>query len=195
MSIAKMTLLGFYNAMEAYNTPLFDEMVLPAGIDKEIFIDALLMECGEMEVLYANPDFFRNAVTAWSKKWLRTFLKWYEALQVQYDPLNNYDRTEEWDTDSTFQSSGTTTNNATTTTSRSAYDSSTLTPYDSATSNGSGSDRADSNNREVRKGRAYGNIGVTTSQQMLQSELDLQRWNLYSNMIDIFKEELLIAIY
>lgn len=204
MSIAKIPLIGFYNAFETENTvSIFQGLLLPAGIDKDLFINSLLMEAGEMEVLYDNPDFFRNAVTIWGQKWYRTFEKWYQALQVQYDPLNNYDRTEEWTTDSRTNTNAldntTTSGTNSSTTTKSAYDSSTLTPYESISGSSSGSSNGSSSvngsEYEYRKGRAYGNIGVTTSQQMLQSELDLQEWNLYIHMIDLFKAELLISIY
>lgn len=41
----------------------------------------------------------------------------------------------------------------------------------------------------------HGNIGVTTSQQMLKSELDLALWNLYENIINLFKAEYCIMTY
>lgn len=44
-------------------------------------------------------------------------------------------------------------------------------------------------------GRIHGNIGVTTSQQMLQSELDLGYWNIYQKISDIFLTEFVIPIY
>ena len=44
-------------------------------------------------------------------------------------------------------------------------------------------------------GRLYGNIGVTTSQQMLQSELDIAKFNLYDQIADIFCEEFCLMIY
>jgi len=204
MSLAKITLIGFYNTYENENViPIFNDLVLPGGIDKELFINSLLLDAGEFEVLYADPDFFRSAVGIWGKKWYRTFEKWYAALQVHYDPLNNYDRTETWTTDrgSTTNASDTTTTSGTTssTTNKSSYDSSTLTPYESISGTSSGSSNGSSSmygsENEVRTGRAFGNIGVTTSQQMLQSELELQEWNLYQHMIDLFKTELLIPIY
>ena len=150
---------------------------------------------GELEVLYADPDFFRSAVGIWGRKWYRTFEKWYAALQVKYDPLNNYDRTETWSTDTT--SSTTATDSATTssTTNKSSYDSSSLTPYESISGSSGGNSSVNGSDLELKTGRAYGNIGVTTSQQMLQSELELQEWNLYQHMIDLFKTELLIPIY
>lgn len=204
MSLAKITLIGFYNTYENENvTPIFNDLVLPGGIDKELFINSLLLDAGEFEVLYADPDFFRNAVGIWGRKWYRTFEKWYAALQVHYDPLNNYDRTETWTTDrgSTTTASDTTTTSGTTssTTNKSSYDSSTLTPYESISGTSSGSSNGNSSvngsENEVRTGRAFGNIGVTTSQQMLEAELKLQEWNLYQHMIDLFKTELLIPIY
>ena len=182
MSVAKMTLIGFYNAYEDSH-PLFEYLELPAGIDKDLFINSLLLDAGELEVLYDDPDFFKNAISIWGRKWQRTFEKWYEALQVKYDPLNNYDRTEEWrtDTDSTSKSDSTA--------NRSSYDSASLQPYTSMNDSGT------FDGTEFKTGRAYGNIGVTTSQQMLEAELSLQEWNLYQHMIDLFKTELLIPIY
>lgn len=44
-------------------------------------------------------------------------------------------------------------------------------------------------------GRIHGNIGVTTSQQMLRSELDLQYWNLYNHVADLFINELTTRVY
>lgn len=44
-------------------------------------------------------------------------------------------------------------------------------------------------------GHMYGNIGVTTSQQMLQAELDIAEWNLYEHIADIFVRELCIPVY
>ena len=182
MSVAKMTLIGFYNAFED-SSSIFSDLVLPEGINKDLFINTLLMDAGEFEVLYDDPDFFKNMITLWGKKWQRTFEKWYQALQVQYDPLNNYDRTEEWTTDTDSASRSDSTAN------RSSYDSASLQPYTSMNDSGT------FDGTEVKTGRAYGNIGVTTSQQMLKAELDLQEWNLYQHMIDLFKTELLIPIY
>lgn len=41
----------------------------------------------------------------------------------------------------------------------------------------------------------HGNIGVTTSQQMLESELKLQYWNLYNKISNLFMKEFCIMIY
>lgn len=46
------------------------------------------------------------------------------------------------------------------------------------------------------KGRVHGNIGVTTSQQMLESEMVLRlKWNLYDQITDLFLTEFVLPIY
>ena len=51
------------------------------------------------------------------------------------------------------------------------------------------------NSKNVHSGRLHGNIGVTTSQQMLEAELDIARWNIYEHITDIFLSEFIIPIY
>mgnify|MGYP002512423417 CR=1 FL=1 len=41
----------------------------------------------------------------------------------------------------------------------------------------------------------YGNVGVTTSQQMLQAELDVRRFNIYEQIADLFVEHFCLLVY
>ena len=223
MAHATMTLIGLYN----YDNNLFDLLTLPASLDKDTLVDNLLLRSGQFEVLYPDPDFMKFSIGAWSRKWQATFQRWVDALAIEYDPLENYDRREEWtdkrhgasaesDTENRTQNgkthgatSGST--NSTTTHNVSAYDSSTLQPsYDDVTAGTDASHTAstmqntdnvtaqklshDAENA-LHQGRTHGNIGVTTSQQMLMSELDLGYWNIYEKIIDIFLTEFVIPIY
>ena len=101
MSSAKITLFGIYKYMNDMHTldpshpQLFDELQLPEGIDQDVFIYNTLDRGGEFEVLYADPEMLHTKVHYWSLKWARTFQKWIDALSIEYDPLYNYDRTEE----------------------------------------------------------------------------------------------------
>lgn len=47
----------------------------------------------------------------------------------------------------------------------------------------------------VRTGRAHGNIGVTTSQQMLESEWEVARLNIYEEAAELFLAEFCIYVY
>lgn len=44
-------------------------------------------------------------------------------------------------------------------------------------------------------GHYYGNIGVTTSQQLIKEELELRYWNFYDHVSDIFLDEMAVRVY
>lgn len=44
-------------------------------------------------------------------------------------------------------------------------------------------------------GRVHGNVGVTTSQMMLESEIKLRYFNIYNAIAELFKEDFCILIY
>ena len=50
-------------------------------------------------------------------------------------------------------------------------------------------------NKEIKKGRAHGNIGVTTSQQMLESERNVANFNIYDYITNQFKQEFCLCLY
>lgn len=206
--MAKLTLIGMYN----FDDTLFEYLTLPDGIDKETLVNNILLQSGDFEVLYPNLDFLKMSIGAWSKKWQPTFERWQKALSIEYNPLENYDRQEDWTDDrevsgsDSGSSSGSTsgTTGSTTTNKVSAYDSgNTLTTKDQIEVNGSDSTSNSgefSNTRSetdgnTHSGRIHGNIGVTTSQMMLVSELNLGYWNIYEKITDIFLTEFVLPIY
>lgn len=75
--------------------------------------------------------------------------------------------------------------------------------HDNRTIHSSGADKSDSTNKSTgnektdvnHDGHLYGNIGVTTSQQMLRDELDVSRWNIYDEIAKCFARELIIPVY
>ena len=226
MAQAKITLIGIENYLNPEHS-VFETMQLPEGIDKETLIGAIMLRCQEFALLYSDPDFLTMAVNIWSRKNYRTFDKWVKALDISYDPLFNYDRTEEYtDThngkfNNSNNGSGTTgntqtnnlhdSNDVTNTHSEKAYNDSNyvgttqdVVDQDEAhtgtvTDNGSYSNNSSAQGSEdytnIHKARLFGNIGVTTSQQMLQSELDIARWNLYEHIADLFCNEFCIMVY
>lgn len=186
-------------------------MSLPSGIDKDLVIDNILLKGGEFEVLLSNPYFLQNAIKIWSSKWSWTFDKWLKAINIEYNPLENYDRVEEWTDNESGRNinsnNGTTTDQSngsgTMETKKSAFDSSSYEPYDKNEStnenNSTTTVNASSNEQysksDTKNGRIHGNIGVTTSQQMLQSEIEVAKFNLYDQIADVFLSEFAIPIY
>ena len=191
MASAKITLMGLSQYMAMCDKSLWDEFILPAGIDRDVLVDSIILRSGEFEVLYAEPDFYKQAINAFFRKHNRTFTKWYETLQLEYNPIENYDRMEEWNDKATGKSndksSGCVTNKV------SAYNTSNLQTVSKDDTSASSDTSMENENK--RTGRAHGNIGVTTSQMMVSSELDINAWNLYEHIADLFCDELTIMVY
>lgn len=209
--MAKITLYGFSKWMHDTGKDLFELLELPAGIDKTTLVNHILLQGGEFETLYADPNFLHDAIGTWSNKWQRTFEKWISALSLEYNPLDNYDRTETW-TDTgmqTDQGSNSSTTNSSSNTSNeltnkvSAYDSSDFSNKDKSTSTGSDTGNVTSsgqnsntmNSSLTHNARIHGNIGVTTSMQLLESELYIDQWNIIEHITDLFLNEFCIMVY
>lgn len=219
MSKAKVTMLGLLH----FHDGLFDQLVLPDGVEREIVINTILDESADFEVIYADPFFTENMIGLISRKWARTFQKWYDALQLEYDPIENYNRFEHWTDDNTRNgtdtgtikndggatSKETSSANGQTDTYVNTYDSDSLHQdgRSVSTQNAESSGTDTTTNTETRDlkdsdtanavhdGRIHGNIGVTTSQQMLLEELDISGWNLYEHIANVFIQELCIMVY
>lgn len=215
MSQAKMTLIG----MEAFLNPdhsVFENLQLPEGINKDDLIGAITLRCQEFELLYSDPDFMTAAVTLWGKKYYWTFDKWVKLMNKEYDPLYNKDYHEvSTDTHSgSAHSSGNTqtTNNllnsvdATTTHSEKAYNSgSTFVPTTQDETHSTAADTGtisgtfgNNSNDSYTKGHSYhgyGNIGITSAQELFQKEIEVARFNLLQQISDLFCQEFCIMIY
>ena len=195
MSSSKMTLMGLYQ----WNNELFKNLELPEELDADILIDNILVRSGEFEILYADFEFNQYMIGAWSRKWADTFQRWVDALAIEYNPLENYDRKEDWTDTRNGSTSGETsgTTNTTSTNKVSAYDAADFSNKDQNEIYGSDSSSSSGESHEGAKhdGRIHGNIGVTTSQQMLIAELDLGYWNIYEKITDLFLTEFTIPVY
>lgn len=207
MSSAKFTLIGCYQYYNNQGSDLFEKLTLPEGIDKDTLTSNILLKGGEFEVQSGSPVFIHDAIEIWAKVYEATFTRWLEALAIEYAPLENYDRMEHWtdalDGSGSSNSTGTldTTYDDAVERTKSAYDSSVYQPYDKvtthATTDTDTTDRTSTtiDNDSEHNGRIHGNIGVTTSQQMLTQELDMGYWNLYERITQLFLQEFVIPVY
>lgn len=221
-----LTVDGLYN----YDNTLFDGFNVPEGIVKQIAIDTILMRTRELEILYPDFTYMKNRITIWSNKYQINWKKLYDTTVLEYNPIENYDRMEDWtDTDDETSTSArdntrNTTNTVKSTSTNEVMNSVNVTDQNTAfnagladhakqitdgdtTENGSitntetGKDTENENvnggrtGRHTRTGRAHGNIGVTTSQQMIQSERDLVIFNLYDVIAESFIENFCLMVY
>ena len=207
MASSKMTLIGMNIFMLNMNDDLFKNLTLPEGLDKATLTDNILLRGGEFEVAYSNPTAMQSLIGIWSRREQATFKRWVDALAIEYAPLENYDRFEHWtdevDGTGSSESSGSvdTTSGDTSELTKSAYDQAAYSPYEKTINDGTvGTETSDTtetsmSNDSEHNGRIHGNIGVTSSQQLLESEMLLGYWNVYQKITELFLQEFVIPVY
>lgn len=217
---SEMSVWGLYN----YDYHIFLSLQIPDNLNREQFIHALLVECMDLEILYPDPEFMRDAIRSWSLAMLHSWQQIKDALYANYNIIENYDRNESWTDDATrtddlkeVNNGGTTgsgtvggTNSSTTTRSTKGYNSGNWvagekeeasgsvnnTTSDSTTTNNTRTNTGTLKNKVTRTGRVHGNIGVTTNQQMIQAEIDLRVQNqLTYIIINDFKRRFCLLVY
>lgn len=77
-----------------WDPSLFDWLDLPEGIDADILIPNLLVELAELEIIYPNPAVFKVTLQMWSKKQKPIWEKLLATTELEYNPIENYNRTE-----------------------------------------------------------------------------------------------------
>ena len=97
--------------------------------------------------------------------------KMYSLKSIEYQPIENYDRYE--DIQETGNSKGQSNSSGTSLYSEFPMESPLKKSVNNTDSNSSANSEANTNG--TRKAHIHGNIGVTTSQQMLESEINLQK--------------------
>ena len=228
---ATVSLLG----LSRINPGILGELVLPDGLDADLVKDNLLAETAELEVIYPDAIFMQAMIGRWSAKELPIWERLYKTTLLEYNPIENYDRMEEWteaeDTKKNTEADATGTSKTDTdgTSTResntdgvinaqkyvSAYNETEFTPTerDNNTQNEkNNSEQKDvgtvsvktsaenttdetGNRNLLRKGRAHGNIGVTTSQQMIEAERDVALYNIIDVIINSFKNRFCLQVY
>jgi hypothetical protein len=214
---------------------------------KDVLIDNILYEAASLEAYYPDPNFMKFMIGRWSFMNQNVWQKLYDTTVLDYNPIYNYDRTEEWtenekmldgrtatsaETETrnlkTGETSRTDSNGDVTTTGTmktelnvSGYNEVTFTPSEEtietpdtmtsnnvivdgtrdATNTGTVSiDKKDTESLDrkrdnLRTGRAFGNIGVTTTQQMIQQERETVMFNMYKVITDSFVDRFCLMVY
>lgn len=207
----RLTLWGIYQ----YDPTLFDNVTLPAGIDKGYVIDEIMRRSGDLFTYYQVPERLKMIITNWFNRNYDQFERMIAALMAEYDPIENYNRTE-WSLHTpteTFTTNHTgedtrdisTTLGSTSTNSRSAFDSSGYSPNEQTVTSG-GDSSTDTFTRDTTDSTTnggnhqfdshiHGNIGVMTNQAMINEEIELRRFDIYTDIARRFEKEFLIDIY
>lgn len=176
-----LSILGLYN----YDNTIFDGLVVPVNdnfenmINRDVLIQTILLQNAELELLYSDPDTVKQMIGLWSASSQYSWKKLADTLYLNYNPIWNKDGTitehEEGKSESGSEEKV------------AAYNSSTYEPR----SSGSGS---------VESGRDYtrieqGNIGVTSTQQLITEERDVAMFNLYDRISEDFRNKFCLMVY
>ena len=205
--MAMLTTRGLYN----YSPSIFAGLTIPEMWDRETLIGCILQATDEREVLYANPEVFAANIGIWAAANADNWQRLAKALAVEYEPLENFDRKEEWDDntddkrDTTLHATGDNTGHSDSegVTKATGYNSGALVDTGGDKSTANTRTHSDQTNKEGvvgnvksrHTGRMHGNIGVTTSQQMLQSEIDLRKYNWYYATAEDFKQRFTLGVW
>lgn len=163
-----ISIAGLYD----YNPDIFTGFTVPEGLDRNTVIDKIIIDCGGLELLYPSYTFMKMAIKNWTDTEMPIWEKLYETEVLEYNPLWNVDA------DITETRTGT----------------------------GIGStkgynepdkwlDSAKQTNDDTIKTRRTGNIGVTSSQQLLREQRDVADFSTIKFIAESFKKRFCIMLY
>lgn len=193
------------------------------GVDLETARDSILYQTAELSLACASsPDTFRGLVKLWADKNFNVWQELWNTLNYTYNPIYNYDR-EEHGKDKTTERHVetpdlTTTDNyerklkdegtSDTEEKVAAFnnglaDSSTSHTHSVADATGNtenvnrqeGTRKNDADDIFQHDFHAFGNIGVTTTQEMIQKQREVVQFNLIDYIVEDFKKEFCILVY
>lgn len=83
------------NQLDYLPTLLDGCSVVPSPIDADLVRSQIMLECGLLTPLYSEPAVMKAAIKQWFNARSWTFDHLVKILQAEYNPIENYDRTEE----------------------------------------------------------------------------------------------------
>lgn len=209
---------GGIRALLDWDPTLFDDMVLPEDLDDEdglvrkLITDDIILRHGDTPLFIPEPTVMKYYIQSWSTKMLPVFQRMWNACIAEYDPIENYNRSE-YRTETTEDTMGNTrtldtatdtTGTNTTENSVSAEnvvtfspDTKTVeTPDLNVADSGTITDDGSYDGSLTIDSNIHGNIGVTTSQQMLEQELALvPKLDIIRIISDSWAAEFCLAVY
>ena len=200
---ATLSILGMYR----YDPTIFDGLTLPVGASKQTLIDTIITSYSDLCLVYPSAPIMGFVIRTWSNQHKDSWQRIWDALNADYNPIENYDRHEDIkDTEDnlishTAQDSGTVSSNANNTNKVTSFDTNTLSTTDASEQIGATdavndhTETSDHRKQYTHLNHTHGNIGVTTNQQMIDAELHLRANTFYDIVANEFKEEFLLQIY
>lgn len=204
-----LSILGMYR----YDPTIFDNMVVPYGVDKENLVAEILFETAELEVLIPDSNLFKSMVGIWSNVRMKSWQDMMNVLTVRgYDPFINLDRTETEtrnlrgtaNNTRSFNEQNENTPDLTTTDQIQSYDSGTWqdrqkkinSGTETAKHTGSIGDNGSTSDSGTITRRTIGDSAMYTKQNIIEQEMKIrEQYDIYQIIIEEFKKEFCLLIY
>ena len=188
-----LTITGLYN----YDNTIFDGWVVPEGVDLAELKNNILYECSGLELTIPTPDLFKICTSSWCRRKARSWERALASMTAQYNPIHNYDRNETISEAETGSSGHSGELSSTTEEKTAAFNASTYQAKDRITNDQDSESSATYGKNHQHISHVSGNIGVTTSQQMIEAEQKLAEngLNIYQFITRDFKREFTLMVY
>ena len=209
---------GIISLMQ-YDPSLFDGMVLPKGVDKDLVIDTIMQKYGDSPLDHEDPAYLKYYIPVWSKRNLDSWTKLFATLSFNYNPLENalldetteetrsIDRNQDRTGTASMQNSGTTGVNKTAEHLVSAENASDYQPDNRDTgteqttiNQATGTDSTENTTEQTAETvkstyNRHGSIGVVTPQNMIQQEREVDKFVIYDYIADSFRDAFCLLLY
>lgn len=204
---ASLSIYGLYT----YDNSIFANLNVPNGMSKDDLVVQILTECSDFALIYPNFDFMKMLIGVWSNKEQKIWENLYSSENIEYNPIENYDRQESItrvvNTNAEGTSNGTALNtsgdNGETKTGQTAYDSNTFKDTSRVQANSNSNSQSvnsesvknNSSGSETVINHTHGNIGVTTAQQMIEGFREVSKFCTYDYIVQSFKDRFCVQVY
>ena len=191
MPMYKISILGLYQ----YSDTLFDKLVLPVFPvpnpapsnlfipDKDTLVSVILERSADFPALYPHFEFMQYIIGVWSKNTAYMMVELYRSMNIKYNPGENYDRYSD------ITRSGSSSGGGTVTGSRTSFNSDDFKDTDKSVSSNS------SSGSETVSDHTHGNIGVRSTQELIEQSREIASFKWYDAMADDFINKFCIQIF
>lgn len=199
-------IISLINITQLY-PDLFTGITVPTGLEEGLIVDTIMQKYGSLTPIYPEPELFHSMIISFFMRREWNYTKLVETLNFDYNPLENLQRedittheenektthNEEENTNS--NENGNTENNISGyNTSDYSPDSKQITEYNSGIDKGLNYTHDFNADKKITT-TSHGTIGVITSQDMIEKERNVSKFNIYDYIADDFYSEFLIGLW
>lgn len=200
-----MAVLNFFDIL-TIKPNFFDDADIDNRLDKNEIKMAILERCGTLLPLYTNSEMFKAFSDSFFMQRKAVISKLIDTTEFEYNPIDNYNRVEEINrnyqgtNENTTETDGRTTRESQQEQKHSAFDSNEYLPAEQVLGKSTDTDKTGTkgngknNISESIKNVTKGNIGVTTTQKMIQDERKVVTFNVYNWIAIEFEQHFFICV-